>query len=454
MTAPIGSLLTELKDFQYVGSRQIHRFDGRALLADEMGLGKSLQALFYCWKMNRFPALVVCPASLKINWEREASQHLGLLAEVLDGTRVSRMKPLSSCPIIVINYDVLPNWIPYLERLNIKCLIVDEAHYIKNLKSRRYKAVLRIAERIPYVVGISGTPLTNQPAELWPILSIIRPELYTSFLKFAFYYTKPHRKPWGWVYSGARHLDELHAELIKTCMIRRMKKDVLKELPAKVRRVIPMQLPDRREYDDATADFMGWMRRGNLEAARRAKKAEALVKLGYLLRLCAKLKVELIYDWVDNYLEKTDEKLVLFSMHRKMVELLHERYRKISVVVDGSVKGIDRQRAVDRFQHDTKTRIFIGNIRAAGVGLTLTKAPVCAFTDLPWTPGDLVQGEDRIHRIGQSQIATVYYLVAVRTVEEKLCALLRDKQEILENILDGKGEGDNLNIFDELLKSI
>lgn len=420
-----------------------------------MGLGKSLQALFYCWKKRRFPVLVICPASLKYNWEREAATHLSLMSEVLSGRRVSRLKPLTTHPVVIVNYEILEAWLPYIQRLDIQCVLVDEAHYIKNRESQRYQLVRELCRDIRHVIGISGTPLTNRPVELWPILSILLPEIYTGFLEFAFFYSKPVRRPWGWQYTGARNLDQLHADLVRQCMIRRLKKDVLHELPDKVRRVVPLELPNRKEYVKAKENFLEWLQQehGSIRA-RSAKKAEALVKLGYLLRLCARLKVDLVLDWIDNYLEGTEEKLVLFTMHRRMVELLHERYKKLSVVLDGSTKPKDRQVAVDRFQHDRRVRLFIGNIRAAGVGITLTKAPTCVFTDLPWTPGDLTQGEDRIHRIGQMKTATIYYLVAVNTVEEKLCKLLRDKQEVLANILDGKDNGDDLDIFAELIKNL
>lgn len=447
--------LTEPKDYQWEGIYQIKDWRGRALLADEMGLGKTLQALYYAYKVTKCrPVIVVCPASVKLNWEREAAHHVGMASEVLEGRKVPRLKPLVRTPIIILNYEILAAWLPYLLALNPQMVVIDEAHYIKNRNSKRYKAVKKLCEHVTRVIALSGTPLTNQPAELWPVLSIIRPDLFKSFFKFVFKWCKPKKLPWGWVYSGARDLDILHAKLKRTCMIRRLKRDVLKDLPPKVRKVIPMQLSDRREYDEATNDFLGWLSKQSLEKARKAKKAEALIRIGYLLRLCAKLKVELIYDWIDNFLETSDGKLVVMTMHRRMIELLEERYGKLAVRVDGTVKGDDRQRAVDSFQHSPKVRLFLGNIRAAGIGITLTAADTCVFTDLPWTPGDLVQAEDRIHRIGQKGTAFIYYLVAVNTIEEKLCKLLREKQSILEEVLDGKGRGDDLNIFNELLRTV
>lgn len=333
-------------------------------------------------------------------------------------------------------------------------VLVSNCHMIKNRKSQRYKAVKALCENVPHVIGISGTPLTNNPSELWSILSIVRPDLYGSFFKYAFRYCKPKKLPWGWVYSGARNLDELHENLKKTCMIRRRKKDVLKDLPEKMREMIPIGITNKREYLAAKNNFIEWLGKQDKEKARKAKKSKALVQIGYLLRLVARLKIQFVYEWIDNFLESNDGKLVLFTGHTKMIQLLKERYKKTAVVVNGAVKKIERQRAVDQFQENDDVRIFVGNFKAAGVGLTLTAASSLAFTDLPWTPGDLVQCEDRIHRIGQTNTATIYYLVARDTIEEKTCKLLQAKQLILEGALDGAGNGDNLDVFDDLLKSL
>lgn len=447
--------MTEPKPYQFEGAWQIQVWDGRALLADEMGLGKTLQSLYWCMKRKKArPVVVVCPASLKYNWEREAARHVNMVSEVLEGRKPPKRKPIVSAPILIINYEILHWWVPYLRKLGVQVVIIDEAHYIKNRSSKRYKAVKALCEDVPHVIGISGTPLTNRPAELWPILSIIRPDKFKSFFKYAFRYCKPRKLPWGWVYDGARDLDVLHEKLKRLCMIRRLKKDVLKELPAKVRNVVPVSLSDKREYLEAANDFLNWLGRSSPEKVSKAKKSEALVQVGYLLRLCAKLKVNAIYDWIDNFLEASDGKLVIFTGHRKMIDLLQERYGKLAVTVDGRVVKMDRQHAVDRFQRDPKTRLFFGNFKAAGVGLTLTAASDCMFTDLPWTPGDLVQCEDRIHRIGQKNAAMIYYLVARGTIEEKLCKILQDKQSVLAQVLDGGSEGDDLNVFNALLNSI
>lgn len=447
--------MTTPKPYQLEGSLQIQEWDGNALLADEMGLGKTFQALYWCLKRPKArPVVIVCPATLKYNWKREASFHVNLRSEVLEGRKPPRGKSwvATSSPILIINYEVLQWWVPFLKTLNVQVVIIDEAHYIKNRESKRYKAVKELCKGVPHVIGISGTPLTNRPAELWPVLSIIRPDKFTSFFKFAFKYCKPKKLPWGWTYGGARNTEELHRKLKATCMIRRRKTDVLKDLPPKVRKVIPLGLSNPREYNEAATDIVAWLRKIDREKARKAKKSKALVQVGYLLRLCAKFKYAYVCQWIDDFLENSDEKLVIFTMHRRMVELLKERYGRLAVVVDGSVTGEKRQRAVDRFQHDDEVRFFIGNIKAAGVGITLTAASSLVFTDLPWTPGDLVQCEDRIHRIGQKSTAFIYYLVAANTIEEKLCRILQEKQTILEDVLDGTGNGDDLDVFDELMK--
>jgi SWI/SNF-related matrix-associated actin-dependent regulator 1 of chromatin subfamily A len=449
--------MTTPKPYQMEGALAIRNWGGRALLADEMGLGKSFQALYWAMKTTKArPIVIVCPASLKYNWEREAARHVGMLSTVLEGRKPPKRTRLSEAghPIFIVNYQILKAWLPYLRRLAPKCVIIDECHHIKNRKSKQYKATALLCTGVKHVIAISGTPLTNRPAELWATLNLILPDKYDSFFSYAQEYCKPKRKPWGWDYSGARNLDKLHNELRKCCMIRRLKKDVMQDLPPKIRIPVSVGIKDPAQYRHASTDFLGWLREKSPSAAARAKKAESMARVGYLLRLAARLKVPSVFAWIDEFLESQDGKLVVFSSNTPMIEALQRRYGRLAVTVNGKVKGRDRMEACDRFQNLPSVRLFFGNTKAAGVGLTLTAAQVVLFVDFPWTPGDLVQGEDRIHRIGQNGQCMVYYLVARGTIEEHLIEVLQEKQDILEQILDGKGNGDDLDVFDALLRKL
>jgi SWI/SNF-related matrix-associated actin-dependent regulator 1 of chromatin subfamily A len=441
--------------FQMEGALAIRAFGGRALLADEMGLGKTIQALYWLWRSKSArPCVVVCPASVKYNWEREAKR-FGLLAEVLEGTTPPRRQPQVHAPLYIINYEILRYWRKWLRRMGIQVVILDECHYIKNQDSKRFKSCNALCAGVPHVIALSGTPLTNRPAELWPTLHILMPEKYNSFFTYAVRYCKPKRLPWGWSYMGAKHLPELHANLKSECMIRRLKKDVLPELPDKQRYPAVVEIRDRHEYNEAANDFLGWLRRTSPAKAKKASRAESVVKVGYLLRLAAKLKTKAVISWIEDFLEKSDGKLIVFTVHRKRITSLEKHFHKeLWTTVDGRVKGRDRLAACDRFQHDARTRLFFGNSRAAGIGLTLTAATTVLVADLPWTPGELGQSEDRAHRFGQTKEVSVYYIVARDTIEEDLCDTLRDKQEVLDAVLDGRQGVNDLDILGELLKKM
>ena len=447
--------MTKLKSFQLTAVRKIEHFKGRALLADEMGLGKTFEALQ--WLQNHpeiRPVIVICPAFLKWVWETIASLHFNMRGEVLEGTKPQKIRLIKNKNFLIINYEILQYWHTYLEKLKPQALIIDECHYQKSRRAKRTKAVKKLSKKIPHIICISGTPLVNRPAELWTTLNLIRPDEFPSFILFAFRYCKPIMTPWGWQYKGANNLKELHRKLNSLMMIRRLKKDVLKELPDKTRYIIPLDIEDGEEYDEAVTNFIRWLSKISISRAKKAKRAKKLVQMGYLKRLAAKLKMKSVLKWVDYFLRENNGKLVLYCTHREIIKILHKRYQKISVIVDGSITGKNRILAVRSFQSNKKIRIFIGNIKAAGVGITLTAASSLAFVEMDWVPGNHTQAEDRIHRIGQKSAATIYYLVAKDTIEENLCKLIQKKQAILSATLDGGKRSNPLDIFDELEKTL
>ncbi len=444
--------MTKPFKYQRKGVRKIDHFDGRALLADEMGLGKTFQGLLWAYR-NRsktFPILVVCPAALKWNWQREAALHVNLRSEILEGRSPPRRQRMTTSPIVIINYDILGPWMKWLSRLDPQLVILDECQYIMNRGAKRTKFVTRLCKSAPYTIGMSGTPLTNRPAELYSILNILRPDVFPSFFAFGWKYCNPEKRPWGWEYKGAVNLKHLHRKANRTCMIRRRKVDVLDQLPPKQRHVVTLELESRKEYHQVETDFIGWLRKTSKVKAKKARRAERLVQMGYLKRLAGVEKLKSVMDWVDTFLESTDQKLILFGIHKKVIRRLVERYKGLCVRVDGSVTGKKRQLAVDKFQRNKRTRLFISNLKAGGVGTTLTASSTVAFVEMGWTPGEHLQGEDRVHRIGQTRGSSMYYLIARNTIEELLCRVIQEKQKVLEATLDGEGSGEDLDIFDRL----
>ena len=477
----IKGLNPNLFDFQKEGVAFIEANSGRALIADEMGLGKTVQALSWlALHPERYPALIVVPASLKLNWQREAERWIpGCRIQILSGTtpyqlqiendfqienffdlsknggaqtRGGQIEKLfweekeSNPPtkggqieklIVIINYDILPSWVGTLQKIKFKVLIADECHYFKNNQAKRTKAVKQVSKSIPYIIALSGTPIMNRPVEAYNAIKLIEPKLFPSYNYYTNRYCAAYHDGFGWNYNGASNTEELHRILTSSIMLRRLKKDVLDDLPEKLRAFVPIELDNQSEYNKAENDFIAYVKsvKGS-EAARKASQAVALTKIETLKQVAVKGKMKQVTEWIQNFLESGD-KLVVFATHKVVIEHLYETFRNVSVKFDGSTTTFDRQTVVDRFQNEDKIQLFIGNIQAAGVGITLTAASNVVFLELPWTPGALIQAEDRLHRIGQKSNVTVHYLLAAGTIEERIAQLLDEKRKVLDAVLDG-----------------
>jgi len=434
---------------------ELDKLNGRALLALEMGLGKTIIVLEWLSRNPKsLPALIVTPASVKYQWDFEALHHTGMRASICEGQKPPRFNKQNfslQSPLTLINYDILSYWLPYLQKLNFKTIIYDESSLLGNLKAKRTKSARVISKNIPNIICLSGTPFENNLIQIFPMLNILWPKTYKSFWKFAQAHCNPKWTPWGWNYSGSSDLPKLNKELKDIGMIRRLKSDVMKDLPPKIRNVYPCELSDPAQYQEASTNFMDWLRKNMGHKVRSASKSEKLVQVGYLLRLSAKLKMRSVVNWANRFLEETDEKLIMFAVHQKAIDVLKRRINAQSVVVNGSVTGRNRKVAVDQFQNDNKTRLFIGNIDAAGKGITLTAASTVGFAEIWWKPGAHIQAEDRPHRIGQKKTVWINYLIAGETLEEDLCKLLQKKQKVISAVLDGGPTPQDLNIYDELL---
>lgn len=432
----------------------IESFGGRALLAMDMGTGKTLTSLLWAkWNPQARPIVIVCPASLKWNWQKECRLHFGWHAEVLEGRKPRKLdKKLTD--IWILNYDILSDWLEALKELEPQLVILDESVAIKERRAQRSKAAKNLCHKRPHVLALSGTPLTTKPADLWHTLHVLRPDLYRNFHSFAILYCDPKYTQWGWKYDGASNLLELHELLTKQLLIRKRKDEVLKDLPPKLRSVIPLPIKNPSQYRQAREEFKQWLKTYHPEKSERSLKAAQMTKLGYLKRLAAQLKLAAVKDWIDDFLLNSSEKLILFAIHKAVISELSKQYKKICTVVDGSVTSQNRQKAFDRFAHDSKIRILIGNIQAAGTGWNGVVASTVAFCELGWTSAEHVQCEDRAHRIGQKQTVNAVYLVAQGTIEESLCGLLQARQGYLDQILDGQTYSEGMDIYDQLCEQL
>lgn len=466
--APIEGLRGTLRPFQRAGVQYALK-NKRVLIGDQMGLGKTVEALATIQAANAYPALIICPASLKLNWQREARKWLpdGTTIEVVNGRKAKH-----SADVTIINYDIVGRK-AHKETLigrRLRAVICDESHYIKNYKAKRTQHVTDICKSAEYRLLLSGTPMMNRPQELISQLKALgRLEDMGGFWNFGKRYCKARQTRYGWDFSGAANLGELNEKLRMNCYVRREKSDVLAELPAKQRAEMFLPLSNQREYSKAERDLITWLRKNATadkkfnqsiaklskeeqrkrrseranEKEQRARRAEQLVRISTLKKLVAQGKMKAAIEWIESFTE-AGEKLIVFGYHTEVCEQLAEHFSAPMII--GSTTQSNRQAAVDRFQNDDDCKIIVGNLQAMGVGLTLTAASNVAFMELGWTPAIHDQAEDRAHRIGQESRVTAWYLLAEHTIEDTISELIEQKREIVDAATAGsEGAGAQQN---------
>jgi len=462
----------ELLPFQKEGIEFIESRNGRALIGDEMGIGKTIQALGWLRIHPEFrPVVIVVPSSIKINWEKEATKWLEEKdnIEIISGRPSESNMVLKNTTIIIINYDILfdtidketkkviqPGWWSVLKAMNPSVLVLDESTFIKSSVARRTKAVQALADSnnlesaIPHIIALSGTPILNRPIEFYNIINLIDPKLFPNWWKFTTrycgrfqkdIYVKGGKKRRVSDFTGATNVDELNAILSNSLMIRRLKKDVLQDLPDKIRSVVPLEIDNRKEYEEAETDFISWLtKKEGVTVANKAEKAQTLVKLGKLQQLSMRGKLKPAINWIHGVIDN-EEKLVVFVTRHETADTLMSEFGDLAVRFTGKETLEERQEAVDRFQNDKSVLLFVGMIdnqgQPAGVGITLVASSYVAFIGFPWSPAILCQGEDRCHRIGTKNAVNIYYLIAEKTIEEDHIELLMNKEKVLNAILDG-----------------
>lgn len=439
--------------FQEKAVRKIDRLDGRCLLAHDFGLGKSFMSLLWASRNAALPAIIVCPASLKWNWEEQASVHLNRRCDVLEGRKARRRKIGKHSQLLILNYDILHNWLDYIKEINPQLVILDEAHYLRNPDTLRTRSALELCRDVPNIIPLTGTPLLSRPMELFTTLNLLRPDIWKSRTEFGWRYCKPRLWRGRIQFKGAQNLPELHADMKKYAMCRCRKEDVLDQLPPVSRNIVLVNLSDQKEYHRAMKDFIGWLREKSPGKAKKARRAEFLVKAGYLKRLAAELKLPACIEWLENFLEDSEEKMIVFAHHKSVIRALRDKFPKISTEITGSTVGKKRQESFNTFLHSKRCRLLFGNLQAAGVGLSAKGVTQSAFFELGWTPADHTQAENRTHGIGrgrEGEVSTSWWLIGRGTIEEKLCQVLQEKQGVVSAVLDGQEIDSALDIYDRL----
>jgi len=446
----VPGMRTSLFPFQRAGVENIERSGGRHFITDKMGLGKTAQALGYLQLHPELrPAIIVVPAAAKINWSREIKKFMTNpeVVQILQGQKPD-INLIKDATILIINYHILSYWYPVLAEIEPKALIVDEAHKIKNPKAQRTKAIVGdpknsemvgLAKIAKAYIPMTGTPIRNRPMELFTHLNAIDPASWGNWFQFATRYNSFAR---GYGLGAARNLDELH-EKIKPWVTRRTKREVMSELPEKMRATIVLEFSESEraayeEYINVAANTTGTE---HLAAIEKAKQAAARGKLPATI------------EWIREFLQ-SGEKLVVFATHREITGALFAAFSDQAVMIRGGMSDKKRQNAIDEFQNNSRIRLFVGNMQAAGVAITLTAASNVAIMEFPWTPDDIEQAIDRVHRIGQTETVTAWHLAAENTIDEHIISLLEQKAKIAHQTLDGQNVTQQFSILGELSKII
>ncbi|XP_013410216.1 DNA annealing helicase and endonuclease ZRANB3-like isoform X2 [Lingula anatina] len=461
-------LRQRLMKFQAEGVDFGIRNDGKCLIGDEMGLGKTLQAISiaYYYKAE-WPLLIVIPASLRYPWVEEIEKwlpevsphHINLMQSMQDTSAIP------TAAITIITYGLIQHFkpgSPCLEALvnqNFQVVIVDESHYVRNRKTATTKVVVPLVQRARRKILLTGTPALARPSELYPQLEALCPGQFGTWSAYTKRYCDAHMKFFGnrgrqWYTGGASNLPELERRLKETVMIRRLKKDVLTQLPPKTRQRIPFQLKpsdykkDIEKLQSKADRLLDGRPQGLQEVMMNGEMAEQGDSRFQIMKLVSELyvatgkaKVGPAKEYIKMLCENDQLKFLVFAYHQDMLNGLQETLHDLDIKfirIDGNVPPKERGMLVDTFQKDANTRVALLSITAAGVGLTLTAASLVVFAELYWTPGTLEQCEDRAHRIGQQNRVNVHYLVAKGTMDEWMWSMINRKTTVVTATLNGK----------------
>ena len=421
----------ELAPFQWVAVRYALEAR-RTFLSDEQGLGKTVEALAALEADDAFPAIIICPASMKLTWSREAARWLPHRSrQVLSGREEG---PIEHADITILNYEIVQARLAGLVASGPRALVADESHYCKNPQAKRTKAVRRLAEAVPrdgLRLALTGTPVMNHADELIAQLRVIgRLHEFGSGASFS-------RQ-----FEGELSEERLHWHLRRHCFVRRLKSEVLPQLPAKRQVVVPVSLNNEDEYRLAEHDVIEWLRSQPLDLKELDAKiattlrAERLAQLTTLQRLAARGKLAAALTWIHDFLA-SGEPLVVFARHREVQEAVVARFPDAVHILGADSIGA-RQAAINAFQTDGGPQLIICATRAAAQGITLTRASNVCFLELEWTPAIHDQAEDRCHRIGQRDAVTAWYLLAADTIDETMARLIQRKREVIDAVTDGR----------------
>ncbi len=437
---------------------------GNVLIADEPGLGKTIQAIGLSnARRDVRKVLLVVPTNVKINWRREWKKWdtKGLSIGVVKGRKAEHWP--QGRDVAIITYDLVPHHKALIEASGPwDYLVMDEAHNLRNIKAKRAMSILGLRERngtykerpieARYITATTGTPIYNRPKEMWPLLNRMAPQHFDNFFQYGKRYCGAVNNGYGWSFEGSSNLHELQEKLRATIMVRRRKKDVLQELPPKTRQIITLEdesilsrehdrlraikekaaelearkvlaylMGDQDEYKRTVAELKGF-KKASFEEISKLRHATALAKVPAV--------IELVQEALEN------GKVILFAHHQDVINKYREAFGDACVVVNGNTSATKRDEAVQRFQTDPQCQVFIGGIRSAGEGSTLTASSHVIFAEIDWVAAKMTQAEDRAHRIGQDDNVLSWIVVVDGTIDAQMAEIIVQKQRISDEALD------------------
>jgi SNF2 family DNA or RNA helicase len=425
------------------------------ILADDMGLGKTTSTIIAALETGAKKILIICPASLKINWMREIQNYSDKTVFICEGKNYSMEHD-----IVIMNYDILKNFHTTEKKLrddsvilksNFDLVIFDEAHMISNGQAQRTKLANDFAKTISWVWLLSGTPMTSRPMNYYNLLNLIENPVAQNWMAYAIRYCEGYQFKVGgrkiWKTTGASNLEELRDRTAGQ-FLRRLKEDVL-DLPDKIITPVYLRLKSKN-YEDLMGEYYDWYDKKDDSSSSLTVQFSKLMNVRQVI---AQEKVEATIELAENILEQ-GKKLIIFSNFTSTLKILVERFGKHCVYLDGSCSSAQRQYAVDEFQNNPKITVFIGNLKAAGVGITLTAAEAVIMNDLSFVPADHSQAEDRAFRFGQKKNVSVYYPIFENTIEGVIYDILTRKKQIIGVVMGDNQNVDPTDTVEEILKMI
>ena len=422
------------------------------ILADDMGLGKTTSTIIAALETGAKKVLIVCPASLKINWEREIANYSDRTVYIAEGKKFS-----DEHDFVIVNYDILKNFHDAKEtekseimKINFDLVIMDEAHMISNPQAQRTKIANDIASKSNRVWLLSGTPMTSRPMNYYNLLNLVDSPVAMNWMAYAkrycngFQFSVGKRKVWN--VTGASNLDELR-ERTQTHILRRLKEEVL-DLPEKIITPVYLRLKSK-DYEELVGEYFDWYDQNPEESTSLTIQFSKLMKVR---KVIAKEKIKNTIELAENIIEQ-GKKVIIFTNFTDTLNEIYNHFGKSAVYLDGSCSKFHRQNSVDEFQTNDKIKVFVGNLKAAGVGITLTSAEAVIMNDLSFVPAEHSQAEDRSHRIGQKNSTSVYYPLFENTIEGAIYDILNRKKKIISTVM-GDDMFDEASSIEEMLNMI